>query len=81
MIDWAKEGNLKQVDRILSSISTAAPATELAVSSVVDEDGQTALHWACDRGHLDIVERLLAAEPGCVDRVDGFGQTALHLGK
>ncbi|XP_011625425.1 acyl-CoA-binding domain-containing protein 1 isoform X1 [Amborella trichopoda] len=42
-----------------------------------DSDGRSALHWAVDRGHLDIVE-LLIKKNADVNAKDNEGQTALH---
>ncbi|VDK79574.1 unnamed protein product [Litomosoides sigmodontis] len=41
-------------------------------------DGETALHCAAARGHVDCVQSLLDAG-AAVDSVDQTGQTALHL--
>ncbi|KAK8798823.1 hypothetical protein WA158_007907 [Blastocystis sp. Blastoise] len=43
-----------------------------------DETGKTALHWACDRGHEDIVD-LLLEHPIDVNIKDNDGCTALSL--
>ncbi|KAL4191697.1 hypothetical protein AMTRI_Chr07g31190 [Amborella trichopoda] len=45
--------------------------------SLEDSDGRSALHWAVDRGHLDIVE-LLIKKNADVNAKDNEGQTALH---
>ena len=42
-----------------------------------DTDGLKPLHWAADRGHVDIV-RLLLARGAAVDVLDPDGQTPLH---
>ena len=39
--------------------------------------GLTLLHWACDRGHLNIAQHLLKNKVN-VDQTDEEGQTALH---
>ena len=39
--------------------------------------GETALHWAAERGHESISELLLLHE-GLLDAQDAFGETALH---
>ena len=42
-------------------------------------EGETALHWAADRGHCGVLALLLAPEHGMdVNAVDSDGQTALH---
>ncbi|CAI0452503.1 unnamed protein product [Linum tenue] len=42
-----------------------------------DSEGRTPLHWAVDRGHLNIVE-LLVGRNADVNAKDSEGQTALH---
>ncbi|KNC83394.1 hypothetical protein SARC_04360 [Sphaeroforma arctica JP610] len=42
-----------------------------------DENGMTCLHWACDRGHPDIV-RALVEKCADVGVTDNDGQSALH---
>lgn len=42
-----------------------------------DAHGCTALHFAADRGHPDIVQ-LLLSRGACVNHADSEGQTALH---
>lgn len=39
--------------------------------------GMTLLHWACDRGHPDIVRYLIQNEAN-INQTDSEGQTALH---
>lgn len=47
----------------------------------VDEDGLTPLHWACDRGHLALVEALLKRFPDRINVTDPAQQTPLHYGE
>jgi len=49
VFDWCKEGRLKHVIRLYN------PQDPIAK----DDEKRTLLHWACDRGHLEIVEHLL----------------------
>ncbi|XP_024991732.1 acyl-CoA-binding domain-containing protein 1-like [Cynara cardunculus var. scolymus] len=42
-----------------------------------DSEGRTALHWAVDRGHIDVAEFLLDMNAD-VDLKDNEGKTALH---
>ena len=67
--DWIKEGNAKQVQ---------AKLTAQDVTGYRDEEGLGLIHWAADRGDLDIV-KLIAAQPSFqVNLCDDEGQTALH---
>jgi ankyrin repeat protein len=42
-----------------------------------DSEGRTALHWACDRGHVDLL-RILLDRSASVDLQDSDGQSGLH---
>ena len=42
--------------------------------------GMCLLHWACDRGHIDVLQLLLDNEAK-INATDAEGQTALHYGK
>ncbi|XP_032883761.1 uncharacterized protein C1orf21 homolog isoform X1 [Amblyraja radiata] len=42
-----------------------------------DEEGRALLHWACDRGHKDLVKMLLEQKAE-INIQDSEGQTALH---
>lgn len=66
----ARDGELQKVEALLKS-------DDLSVDSR-DEDGRTALHWACDGGHLQLARRLLqnGATP---DLQDDDGATPLHM--
>jgi len=67
--DWIKEGNVRRVESSL---------TENDVRKYRDENGLGLIHWAADRGCLEIV-RILAGNPGLdVNLQDDDGQTALH---
>lgn len=67
VFDWAKEGNVEYVEKLLDTDSLP-----------VDEDGLTPLHWACDRGHLALVEALLKRFPDRINVTDPAQQTPLH---
>jgi len=43
-----------------------------------DENGLTLLHWATDRGHLEIVKMLLDRESELLNLQENDGQTCLH---
>jgi acyl-CoA-binding protein len=43
-----------------------------------DEDGMTCLHWAADRGHIDIVRMLLDSHAS-INVQDNDGNTPLHI--
>jgi ankyrin repeat protein len=42
------------------------------------DSGQTALHYACEKGHTSIVEKLMDIFEADVERKDADGQTPLH---
>lgn len=52
------------------------PPADFDANVVIDDDGHTALHWACAMGRLKIVRLLLSAGAD-VFRANGMGQTAL----
>lgn len=43
----------------------------------VDSSGNTALHWACDEGHVDVITLLLQHNAN-LDIINDKGRTALH---
>ncbi|XP_020619015.1 acyl-CoA-binding domain-containing protein 6-like [Orbicella faveolata] len=67
VFDWCKEGNAKKMDALL---------TRENINSK-DEQGLTLLHWACDRGHENVVTHLIKNKAG-VNTQDADGQTPLH---
>ncbi|XP_043717468.1 acyl-CoA-binding domain-containing protein 1-like [Telopea speciosissima] len=64
----AREG---EIDSLLKDIASGVSV------NLKDSDGQTPLHWAVDRGHLNIVE-LLVSRNADVNAKDNEGQTPLH---
>ncbi|XP_042481321.1 acyl-CoA-binding domain-containing protein 1-like [Macadamia integrifolia] len=64
----AREG---EIDSLLKDIASGVSV------NLKDSDGQTPLHWAVDRGHLNIVE-LLVSRNADVNAKDSEGQTPLH---
>ena len=71
LVDYVKEEDREQVTNILGS-----PDGKKIINEV-DEDGLGLIHWAADRGSVDILKVLI--EGGAdVDLQDCEGQTALH---
>lgn len=68
IFDWVKEGDLQRI-RQLSRVIAANSR---------DECGLTLLHWAADRGHLDIVRYLISELKVDVNCLDNDRQTPLH---
>ncbi|KAL6972125.1 Acyl-CoA-binding domain-containing protein 1 [Sarracenia purpurea var. burkii] len=58
-------------ENLLKCIEAGVPV------SLKDSKGQTALHWAVDRGHLNIIE-LLVAKNADVNAKENEGQGPLH---
>ncbi|KAM0745671.1 hypothetical protein T439DRAFT_330483 [Meredithblackwellia eburnea MCA 4105] len=52
------------------------PPTDFDPNVVIDDDGHTALHWACAMGRIRIVKLLLTAGAD-IFRANSMGQTAL----
>lgn len=69
IFDFIKEGNCEKVKSLIS--------TDAAVKCVVDDGGLSLLHWACDRGHSDIVNLLISSGVD-LNSQDNDGQTPLH---
>merc|ERR1712014_524734 len=72
--DLVKEGSLEQLRVVLDSLQDQVEAQlseQVELVRLVDDDGLTLLHWAADRGQVEMAVLLL-------DAVDGEGQTALH---
>ncbi|XP_010172354.1 acyl-CoA-binding domain-containing protein 6 [Antrostomus carolinensis] len=69
IFDYCRENNVDYVTKAIRSKKVDV--------NVTDEEGRALLHWACDRGHKELVSVLLehAAD---VNSQDGEGQTALH---
>lgn len=66
--EFAREG---EVENLLKSIESGIPV------NAKDSEGRTPLHWAIDRGHLDIA-KLLVDKNADVNAKDNEGQTPLH---
>jgi len=65
--DWVTEGDVEKIAAML----------EAADVNARDEEGCTALHFAADRGHADVVA-LLVGHGAEIDAQDVDGATALH---
>ncbi|KAL5239687.1 hypothetical protein ACI65C_007097 [Semiaphis heraclei] len=64
--DWVKEGNLNKIKTFIGNIN------------VHDCMGMAPIHWASDRGDLDILKFLVENHSANVNFQDNTGQTALH---
>lgn len=69
IFDWVKEGNIAQVKALLSNGCD---------TTLFDEEGLNVLHWAADRGDLEIVMHLVKNINIDINTKDMDGQTALH---
>lgn len=69
IFDYCRENN---IDRITKAIKSKTVEV-----NVKDEEGRALLHWACDRGHKELVTVLLQYEAD-INCQDNEGQTALH---
>lgn len=67
IFDRVKEGDIGKVKSFVENCGV----------DITDEFGMSLLHWAADRGLLDMV-KLLLAHGANIDMRDGSGQTALH---
>jgi len=79
--DLVKEGSLEQLRVVLDSLQdqvNAQLSEQVELVRLVDDDGLTLLHWAADRGQVEMAVLLLDRDPLLLDAVDGEGQTALH---
>lgn len=70
VFDWVKEGNLTKIQNL--SCSEEININELC------EEGLSLLHWAADRGSLEIVRFLIQNLKADIDIKDVDGQTPLH---
>lgn len=70
IFEWAKEGNLSMLTNLIPKLKSF-DVNEL------DENGLNCLHWACDRGHLDVVQYLVEKCGADVNCTDADGDTGL----
>uniref|UniRef100_H3AAY6 Acyl-CoA-binding domain-containing protein 6 n=2 Tax=Latimeria chalumnae TaxID=7897 RepID=H3AAY6_LATCH len=69
IFDYCRENNIELVTRAIRSKKVDV--------NLKDEEGRVLLHWACDRGHKELVSVLLQHEAD-INSQDDEGQTALH---
>ncbi|XP_072294776.1 acyl-CoA-binding domain-containing protein 6 [Eucyclogobius newberryi] len=69
IFDYCRENNIDRINQALS-IQNMDVNTK-------DEEGRALLHWACDRGHKELVSVLLEHKAD-INSQDNEGQTALH---
>jgi len=69
IVDYASDGDLSLVEKALDNGEE--------VNCTADEGGLTPLHYACDRGHVDVV-KLLLARGANITALDEGRQTPLH---
>ncbi|XP_075384161.1 acyl-CoA-binding domain-containing protein 6 isoform X1 [Tenrec ecaudatus] len=69
IFDYCRENNIDHINKAIKSKNVDV--------NMKDEEGRALLHWACDRGHKELVTALLQwrADINCQDNE---GQTALH---
>ncbi|XP_070123930.1 acyl-CoA-binding domain-containing protein 6 isoform X2 [Equus przewalskii] len=69
IFDYCRENNIDHITKVIKSKNVDV--------NMKDEEGRALLHWACDRGHKELVTVLLQyrADINCQDNE---GQTALH---
>ncbi|XP_028301314.1 acyl-CoA-binding domain-containing protein 6 [Gouania willdenowi] len=69
IFDYCRENNIDHISKAISS-------QKVDVNNK-DEEGRALLHWACDRGHKEMVSVLLQHKAD-INSQDNEGQTALH---
>ncbi|KAL4634874.1 acyl-CoA-binding domain-containing protein 6 isoform X2 [Arapaima gigas] len=69
IFDYCRENNIERVTKAISSNKVDV--------NTKDEEGRALLHWACDRGHKELVSMLLQNNAD-INSQDDEGQTALH---
>jgi len=70
IFDWVKEG---QVGRVVDFIQS-----KVANVNAVDSEGMALIHWAADRGNLEMLKVLVGDLDADINVQDQEGQTALH---
>ncbi|KAE8294177.1 Acyl-CoA-binding domain-containing protein 6 [Larimichthys crocea] len=69
IFDYCRENNIDHISNAISSQKVDV--------NTKDEEGRALLHWACDRGHKELVSVLLQHKAD-INSQDNEGQTALH---
>ncbi|XP_071777917.1 acyl-CoA-binding domain-containing protein 6 [Centroberyx gerrardi] len=69
IFDYCRENNIDHISKAISSQKVDV--------NTKDEEGRALLHWACDRGHKELVSVLLQNKAD-INSQDDEGQTALH---
>lgn len=72
IFDWVKEGKVQKV------IEASRSCSSFDTINKKDADGMALIHWAADRGNLEMVECLIEKLQADVNLKDADGQTALH---
>lgn len=71
VFDWVKESNVSKVKHCLKTLTPSD-------LNLKDESGLGLIHWAADRGAVEIVKLLIDAGAD-VNLLDDDSQTALHF--
>jgi acyl-CoA-binding protein len=71
--DFIKEGNVEKFKELLSSIESKEE-----LNSLDNSNGMGLIHWAADRGNLEILKLILSQKDIDINLVDCEHQTALH---
>ncbi|XP_041446452.1 acyl-CoA-binding domain-containing protein 6-like isoform X2 [Xenopus laevis] len=69
IFDYCRENNISRVSHALS--------TGIMDVNIADDEGRSLLHWACDRGHTQLVSVVLFHNAH-INIQDSEGQTPLH---
>ncbi|KAG7461360.1 acyl-CoA-binding domain-containing protein 6 [Solea senegalensis] len=69
IFDYCRENNIDHITKAITSQKVDV--------NTKDEEGRALLHWACDRGHKELVSVLLQHKAD-INSQDNEGQTALH---
>lgn len=72
IVDFIKGEDMEEVQNVLSNEEIGTVINEL------DDEGLGLIHWAADRGNLEILRLILRVPMVNIDLKDSGGQTALH---